>query len=47
MSTLAKADIIILGLQVYGSIGDAEGRQSHFYRLNLYCRLEAFRETAT
>ena len=32
------------GVKVYGSIGDAEGQQSHFYRFNLYYRLEAFGE---
>ena len=30
------------GVKVYGSVGDAEGHQSHFYRFNLYYRLEAF-----
>jgi hypothetical protein len=35
-------------VKVYGSVGDAEGRQSHFYRFNLYYRLdEAFWETVT
>lgn len=35
------------GVKVYGSVGDAEGHQSHFSRFNLHYRLEAFRETAT
>jgi hypothetical protein len=30
------------GVKVYRSVGDAEGHQSHFYRLNLCYRLEAF-----
>lgn len=30
------------GVKVYGSVGDAEGHQSHIYRFNLYYRLEAF-----
>ena len=36
------------GVKVDGSVGDAEGHQSHLYRFpNLYYRLEAFREAAT
>ena len=30
------------GVKVYGSVGDDEGHQSHFYRFKLYFRLEAF-----
>jgi len=30
------------GVKVYGNVGDAEERQFHCYRFNLYYRLEAF-----
>ena len=43
-SKLPERQAVCEGLR---EVGDAEGHQPHWYRVNLYYRLETFRETAT